>query len=155
MKMESSQVIKSLFFIAAGGGCIAVLFFIFAWSTFEVNDIDRASITYRLAAPQSLQSVELIGECRQPKVHWKGRDGESSPFSSLTYGSSLSADEILHFYRTAFKKNLCEPDYSATAPASKNLLSMSCKNSDFSSVKVFVDKVAACREVSIDFIENY
>ncbi|MVT29943.1 hypothetical protein GO496_22785 [Acidovorax citrulli] len=95
----SSKVSKALVFVATGAVGAVVLFFALAWATFDVSDVRRGSLTYRIAAPASLKSVELVGECRAATARWKGRDGEGLPsvwfrmeahFQAKTYWTSIA-----------------------------------------------------------------
>ncbi|SFD89178.1 hypothetical protein [Paracidovorax konjaci] len=151
---SSRKIVKVLVLVSVGVVGTAALLFIGAWATFDISDVGRGSMTYRLAAPRSLKSVETIGECRPPMARWKGRDGEGVPFSSLTYGSSASTLDILRFYEAAFAKQACEVETSASGSGAAPLLGMLCRNPEFASVQVFVDKEGACRDVTVGFTEN-
>lgn len=146
---------KALVFVATGAVGAVVLFFALAWATFDVSDVRRGSLTYRIAAPASLKSVELVGECRAATARWKGRDGEGAPFSVVSYGSSLPSEDILDFYRATFTKQRCQPDLTINASESRNLLAMACNHPDFVSVKVVVGATGACKDVDVEFIESY
>ncbi|XDF35222.1 hypothetical protein RBH89_23950 [Paracidovorax avenae] len=154
-----SKVVKALVFVTAGAiGAVVLCFFTLAWATFDISDVERGSLTYRIAAPASLKSVELLGQCRAAMARWKGRDGESAPFSALTYGTSAPADDIRRFYASAFEKQSCAAEKTvsgaASAPGSGPLLSMLCRHPEFTSVQIFLGPEAPCREIRIAFAGN-
>lgn len=148
------KIAKIFSFSVIGGIFGYALFFVIAWSTFEVSGIERNSLTFYFAAPNHLNSVELIGECKKPEYQWKGRDGEGVPFSSIEFGSTSSIAQISDFYETVFSKQICKSANPKTASNSKLLLDFNCKNESFVSVKVFIDTKVGCKNVTIDFVEN-
>ncbi|AVS86382.1 hypothetical protein C8239_17840 [Paracidovorax avenae] len=156
---SSSKVRKALVFAATVAVGAVVLFFALAWATFDVSDVERGSLTYRIAAPASLKSVQLVGECRAATARWKGRDGEAAPFSVLTYGTSSPEADLRRFYASAFEKQSCEAEKPIADTASEPgtgplLLSMLCRNPEFTSVQVSLGKEPPCREVSVAFVNN-
>ncbi|MDA8444231.1 hypothetical protein [Paracidovorax valerianellae] len=152
--MKYSKRAKIFLFGALGLMAAFLLFLVFAWSTFDVSEVGRNSMTYRLAAPEHLQDVEIIGECSSPKYRWKGRDGTAAPFSSLNYGSSAPATDIFKRYRQKFLTQSCTPETLTPAPDSEHMLSMTCTNKDFLEAKVFVAKQGECKTVTVDFLDN-
>ncbi|MBL8354565.1 MAG: hypothetical protein JNM01_06995 [Delftia acidovorans] len=118
---------------------------------FEARNVKKGSLLYRLGAPEYLQSVPIIEECRAPIYKWRGRDGGSNPYTSLTYGSRDKFDGLLKSYQNFFKKMACTAKPSIYA----SHLELECSNADFISVSISASGVDECQGITIDFVENY
>lgn len=154
--MKSASRATKIMATVAGGLllCGAAGLFM-AGALFESSGVDRGSFVYRLGAPEYLRSVEILDECQKPRYRWKGRDGESSPYSSVTYGSLKSSADLVQSYRSAFDKKSCKVKDEIQSVGNKNHLALVCAQQDFLSVDLFITDAGGCKEVTLDFLENY
>ena len=146
--------------IAAGIGLIAlaaiaaVLYV--GLGLFEAENVKRGSIAYYLGLPAPIRSIPLVDECQVPVYRWRGRDGESSPFISVTYSSRSSLQNISDFYKSALTQLSCSPETSPPASSTeRNLVQFNCRGPYVLSVNVWAGNEASCRSVTLDIIENY
>jgi hypothetical protein len=152
--MEDRKTIKVIRLVLLGLVAAFLLFWGFAWSTFEVGGVGRYSIFFRLGAPEHLRAVELVGECRSPEYYWKGRDGEGVPFSFVIYGSSAPVADLFGYYGARFKKQSCIHEITPQALGAEQMLDMKCSNEDFRNVQVSVENKGICKEIRVGFVDE-
>ncbi|WCM88732.1 hypothetical protein [Acidovorax sp. NCPPB 3576] len=151
---RASRAIKIMAAIAGGFLLCGAAALFMAGALFESSGVDRGSLVYRLGAPGHLRSVEILDECEKPKYRWKGRDGESHPYSSVTYGSLKSAAELFRSYQSTFDKQSCEMKDGIQSSGNKKHLMLVCAQQDFVSIDIFIADAGTCKEVTLDFLEN-
>lgn len=123
---------------------------------YEAENVKRGSIAYYLGLPAPVRSIPLVEECQAPVYRWRGRDGESSPYISATYGSRSSTQNISDFYKSALTTLSCSPESATpTSSTEKTLVQFHCPGPDVLSVNVWVGNEPSCRSVTLDIIENY
>jgi hypothetical protein len=145
------KLLKIMAWSAVGLSLLLAVVVLMGSALFEARDVGRGSLLYRLGAPGYLQSVRTMEECREPIYRWKGRDGESNPYTSLSYGSRKPQQELLQAYREAFEKQSC----TARPVIRGGHLGFDCAHADFVSVDVSVSGADQCQDITIDFVENY
>lgn len=148
-----------LFKIAAGIGLVVlagIAAVLYGFHLFEAENVERGSLAYYIGLPGSVRSIPLAEECQAPVYRWRGRDGESSPYISVTYSSRSPSQNIADLYKTALTKLSCSPEAAPPASsADKSLLQFQCRGPDILSVNVWVGNEPSCRSVTLDIIENY
>lgn len=154
MNKSSSRVKSIPILVFTLFGIVAVMISILA-QFFEATDVQRWSLAYYIGVPDYIKSVAIVEECREPKFRWRGRDGESKPFTSMTYGSMHSAPDLLRLYTSEFEKQSCIAENGVSAETDIAHMSLHCSNENFVSIDIAVEKVEGCKRVTIDFFENY
>lgn len=147
IKVMAMSVGSLLAFIA-----LTILAFVYI---FEANNVNRGSLLYYIGTSKYIKSASIISECKKPKFRWKGRDGENSPYTSVTYGSTHSSIDLLQIYRVEFEKQSCRNESKVGIATNNNHLKFICNNEYFVATEITIEDVDGCKDVAIDFFENY
>lgn len=151
--VAAALILAPLFALAALGTAAVMLF--------EADEVEQGSIQYILGVPNSIRSVaHTVQACRPPLWRWQGRDGESSPYVALRYGSTATLAEVLEQHTAALSPMRCTTDGGLRVLGSAVERSMNCSHDDVAAASIFVEsdvdgKDTGCREVTLYFLENY
>ena len=128
---------------------------------FEAGEVEQGSIQHILGVPSSIRSVaHTVQACSPPLWQWKGRDGLSSPYVAMRYGSTAALAEVLQQHTAALSPLSCTADGEPQLLGSVVQRSMNCGHDDVAAASISIGgRVDAndtgCREVTLYFLESY
>ena len=122
---------------------------------FEADNVKSGSLMYYIGTPGFIRSVKTIEKCRESTFRWKGRDGASKPYTSISYGSTHPDEELLRLYTVEFENKSCKVENEVNPTIGVSRIIMICENEEFTSVDITIEKTDGCKNVNIHFFENY
>ena len=128
---------------------------------FEAGEVEQGSIQHILGVPSSIRSVaHTVQACSPPLWRWKGRDGVSSPYVAMRYGSTSTLAELLQQHTAALSPLHCTTDGDLRVLGGVVERSMHCSHDDVAAASISIaghvdGKDTDCREVTLYFLENY
>lgn len=153
LAVASALVLAPLLTLAAGVAAAVMLF--------EAGEVEQGSIQYILGVPSSIRSVaHTVQACSPPLWQWKGRDGVSSPYVAMRYGSTATLAELLQQHTAALSPLRCTTDGSLRVLGGVVERSMNCSRDDVAAASISIGgrvdgNDTGCREVTLYFLENY
>lgn len=132
----------------------ASLLLLFSW-LFEGSGVTRGSIPYYVALPAFSKSLPVREECEAPQYRWRGRDGESIPFTVMEYRSRADEPALAQLYRDHFRAAGCTID-TDEGDADGRSMRFTCNRGDIVSADVTIGPMAgSCRDVHVGTVDNY
>lgn len=153
LAVASALILAPLLTLAAGVAAAVMLF--------EAGEVEQGSIQYFLGVPSSIRSVaHTVQACSPSLWQWQGRDGVSSPYVAMRYGSTAALAEVLQQHTAALSPLSCTADGEPQLLGSVVQRSMNCSHDDVAAASISIGgrvdgKDAGCREVTLYFLENY
>lgn len=117
----------------------------------EPHDVSRHDPVYWLAIPQVMKSVLLFEACAPARYSLVRQDGPKPRFATVRYGTTLSRQDLLSKYRTAFGDAGCVTEFRNSV-----LWARSCAHPfdhvEFDVAMAGFDAAAGCSPVTVNVI---